>query len=455
MWTGREPSRVATVLLEVLVRMLRLDFAFVRATDSGDGSPAEWIRCADDTHQETPASSILGALKPHLSDDAHATSLHIPNPLGGGTATIAVFRLGFQDSVGVFVAGSQRAEFPTKVERLLLQIATNQAAIALQEVRHVSQQRRTTEELKRRIVERTEELELLVDFFPQFIGVLEIDGSVLYVNRSGLDFLGRTLEELVRSNDVGGTVYHAEDVDLVRSGVERAVAQGFAAELEARMRRHDGVYPWFMIRYEPLRNEQGRILGWYWTGIDIDERKKAEERMREENLALRQEVDKASMFEEIVGVSTPLRSVLAQVSKVAPTDSTVLITGETGTGKELLARAIHKRSRRSSRSFVSVNCAAVPPSLIASELFGHEKGAFTGAGQRRQGRFELADGGTIFLDEVGGLPAETQMTLLRVLQEREFERVGGGIPIRVNVRVIAATNRDLEAAVAEGTFHAD
>src|SRR5262249_39027109 len=144
-----------------------------------------------------------------------------------------------------------------------------------------------------------------------------------------------------------------------------------------------------------------------------------------------------SMFEEIVGVSPPLRAVLSHVSKVAPTDSTVLITGETGAGKELVARAIHKRSKRSSHAFVSVNCAAIPSSLIASELFGHEKGAFTGAAQPRWGRFEVADGGTIFLDEVGEPPAETQVMLLRVLQEREFERVGGSGPIRVNVRIIA------------------
>jgi transcriptional regulator with GAF, ATPase, and Fis domain len=179
------------------------------------------------------------------------------------------------------------------------------------------------------------------------------------------------------------------------------------------------------------------------------------DRLQSENIVLREEIDKTSMFEEIVGTSPPLRTVLSHVSKVAPTDSTVLISGETGTGKELIARAIHKRSPRSARAFVAVNCAAIPASLIASELFGHEKGAFTGALQRRQGRFELADGGTIFLDEVGELPAETQIMLLRVLQEREFERVGGSTPIRVNVRVLAATNRDLKAAVANGTFRAD
>ena len=183
--------------------------------------------------------------------------------------------------------------------------------------------------------------------------------------------------------------------------------------------------------------------------------KQLQEQLFKENIVLRQEIDKTSMFEEIVGSSEALRKVLLQVAKVGPTHSTVLITGETGTGKELIARAIHKRSPRSSCAFVSVNCAGIPSSLMASELFGHEKGAFTGAAQRRQGRFELADGGTIFLDEIGELSIETQVMLLRVLQEHEFERVGGSGPIRTDVRVIAATNRDLEVAIADGTFRAD
>ncbi len=174
-----------------------------------------------------------------------------------------------------------------------------------------------------------------------------------------------------------------------------------------------------------------------------------------ENLALRDEVDRVSMFEEIVGSSRTLKAALSRIAKVAPTDSTVFISGETGTGKELIARAVHKRSRRSGRAFVSVNCAALAPTLISSELFGHEKGAFTGALQRRLGRFEMADGGTIFLDEVGELPLDTQVALLRVLQEREFERVGGAQTVRVDVRVITATNRDLTAAVANGSFRQD
>ena len=196
-------------------------------------------------------------------------------------------------------------------------------------------------------------------------------------------------------------------------------------------------------------------MRWYVGGTDIEDRKQAEQRLQNENVALREEIDRASMFEEIVGTSAALRAVLSRVSKVAPTDSTVLITGETGTGKELIARAVHKRSQRSSRAFVSVNCAAIPRDLIASDLFGHEKGAFTGAVQRRLGRFELAEGGTIFLDEIGELPVETQIALLRVLQEREFERVGGTGSIRTNVRLIAATNRDLQTAIAAGTFRGD
>jgi transcriptional regulator with GAF, ATPase, and Fis domain len=191
------------------------------------------------------------------------------------------------------------------------------------------------------------------------------------------------------------------------------------------------------------------------VAIFIADPKQSEEKLKHENVALREEIDQASMFEEIVGTSAALQRVLSLVSKVAPTDASVLITGETGTGKELVARGIHKQSRRSSLPFVSVNCAAIPRDLIASELFGHEKGSFTGAIQRRLGRFELAHGGTIFLDEVGELPLETQIALLRVLQEHEFERVGGTRSIQTNVRVVAATNRDLRAAIAAGTFRSD
>ena len=194
-----------------------------------------------------------------------------------------------------------------------------------------------------------------------------------------------------------------------------------------------------------------------WVELEkaLDESKILKDQLYGENLVIKEKAHRAPIFEGIVGFSEPLRRVLVQVAKVAPTDSTVLILGETGTGKELVSRAIHKRSHRSQRAFIRVNCAAIPQSLINSELFGHEKGAFTGATQRRLGRFEAAEGGTLFLDEVGELPMETQIVLLRVLQEREFERVGGNQTISVNVRIIAATNRDLTAAVATGTFRRD
>ena len=246
-------------------------------------------------------------------------------------------------------------------------------------------------------------------------------------------------------------------------------ASGEVFQYETRVRRADGKYLWFLHRNVPQWDDQGNIVVWYGSSIEIDDRKRAEEELKKafdeiktlkdqlhkENLALKEEIDQASMFEEIVGASDAIKRVLALLCKVAPTDSTVLITGETGTGKELAARAIHKRSRRARNAFVAVNCAAIPPSLIASELFGHEKGAFTGATQRRLGRFEVADGGTIFLDEVGDLPAETQIALLRVLQERELERVGGTHAVPIDVRVIAATNRDLPAAVEAGSFRGD
>src|SRR3954469_21763360 len=225
--------------------------------------------------------------------------------------------------------------------------------------------------------------------------------------------------------------------------------------MELRVQGADGSYRWFLVRYNPLRDEHGQTMRWYVASTDIEDRKRAEEKLQLENAALREEIDQTSMFEEIVGASSALQTLLSRISKVAPSDSTVLVTGETGTGKELVARAIHRRSRRSSRAFVSVNCAAIPRDLIASELFGHEKGAFTGATQRRLGRFELAEGGTIFLDEVGELPSETQISLLRVLQEREYERVGGSRPMTTNVRVVTATNRDLQSAISSGTFRSD
>jgi PAS domain S-box-containing protein len=316
--------------------------------------------------------------------------------------------------------------------------------------------RDTTERKQAEEKIRQSEMELrqILDFAPQYLAVLGPDRDRLYINKATLDYCGFTLEEWRSSSDPH-KYYHPDDWERLTSETQSKFLSGISHEYEARFLRKDGKYRWFLFRWNPLRDEQGRVTHWYAAATDIEDRKQAELRLQNENVALREEIDKASMFEEIVGISPALRAVLSRVSKVAPTDSTVLITGETGTGKELVARAIHRRSHRSSRAFVSVNCAAIPRDLIASELFGHEKGAFTGATQRRLGRFELAEGGTIFLDEVGELPAETQIALLRVLQEHEFGRVGGTGSIRTNVRVIAATNRDLEAAIAAGVFRSD
>ena len=303
---------------------------------------------------------------------------------------------------------------------------------------------------------RQDEIELrqITDAIPQTIVVQNPSGVPIYANQAILDYTGLTIDDVV-SSDFRARIFHPEDLERLHDEREVALLRGLPFEIEQRALRKDGRYRWFLIQYNPLRDETGKIIRWYATGTDIDDRKRSEERTRNENLVLREEIDRSSMFEEIVGSSEPLRRVLSQVAKVAPTDSTVLILGETGTGKELIARAIHKRSNRSGRAFIRVNCGAIPASLIASELFGHEKGAFTGAMQRRVGRFESADSGTIFLDEVGDLPPETQIALLRVLQEREFERVGGSRTVPVDVRVLAATNTDLSAAVTEGSFRQD
>ncbi|MEI9974719.1 MAG: sigma 54-interacting transcriptional regulator [Ignavibacteriota bacterium] len=294
----------------------------------------------------------------------------------------------------------------------------------------------------------------VVDVIPQMIGVLGTDGRVLYVNQTVLEYTGLKPEEVLAPNS-RTRYFHPEDIARLAEEHRKGLLGNVPFKLEQRMRRKDGQYRWCLVQYNPLLNEQGRVLRWYGTATDIDDRVAAEERTRNENLALREQIDRDFMFEDIVGSSEALSRVLYQVDKVARSDSTVLILGETGTGKELIARAIHKRSHRAARPFIPVNCAAITPSLIASELFGHEKGAFTGATQRRLGRFESANGGTILLDEVGDLPAEVQIALLRVLQERVIERVGSDRPIAVDVRVLAATHRDLNALVAEGEFRQD
>jgi len=303
-------------------------------------------------------------------------------------------------------------------------------------------------------------LQTVIDTIPVLAWSARPDGSIDFFNQQWSDYTGMSCEEAL---DWGWKVAkHPDDLPHIFEVFEAAARTGQPFEVEGRIRRRDGVFRWFLIRGNPLRDSSGAIVRWYGTDVDIEDRKRAEEliraneqRLQDENVVLKEQIDQVFMFDEIVGSSPALKALLSNVVKVAPTDATVIITGETGTGKELVARAIHKNSQRKNHAFVSVNCAAIPSSLIESELFGHEKGAFTGAVQRHRGRFELAQGGTIFLDEVGELLPNTQTALLRVLQEREFERVGGSQLINVDVRVIAATNRDLPAAVSAGIFRSD
>jgi PAS domain S-box-containing protein len=330
-----------------------------------------------------------------------------------------------------------------------LRLFANQAAVAITNAE-------AFEELQRaqtRQEEHARELQQVIDVAPLHMFIWEADGSASYPNRAASEYFGPIPPKAPMV--FLDMVTHPEDVEQLKEGIEGALRQGEAFQTEARMRRHDGQYRWFVYQIVPLRDEQNKIVRWCGTRVDIDVQKRAQESVQRENLVLREEVDKVSMFEEIVGTSAALQAVLGRVTKVAKSDSTVLVYGETGTGKELIARAIHKRSPRAHKAFVSVNCAAIPRDLIASELFGHERGAFTGALQRRLGRFEVAEGGTLFLDEIGEIPAETQVALLRVLQEREFQRVGGNQSIRTDVRVIAATHRNLPAAIEAGTFRSD
>jgi PAS domain S-box-containing protein len=493
-----------------------------------------------------------------------------------------------QEVLGTFGMYYTEPRSPSETDLRLIEGASHIAVIAIEGERSQAALTRAFDE----IAKSEGELRTIVDAIPQLIIAIGTDGNLLYANQAVLEYTGLTKEEMM--SESYREVFHPEDSERLRDERGTAISRGLPFEFERRVRRRDGQYRWFLAQYEPQLDDRGQVIRWYATGTDIDDRKRAEEKLRrsernlleaqrlgkmgswsldvasgtvtatpemirlvgikpgeghdawcdrmhpedrkrlqelgrrcliekidyeadyrmllpygtikymrsighpvlnetgdlveflgttidtteqvqarvalenaltevkllrdqlyKENLALRDEVDRVSMFEEILGTSQVLQAAVSRVVKVAPTDSSVLITGETGTGKELIARAIHKRSVRSQRAFVSVNCAALAPSLISSELFGYEKGAFTGATQRRLGRFELANGGTIFLDEIGELPADTQVALLRVLQEREFERVGGTQSIQVDVRVVAATNRDLGDAMANGTFRAD
>ncbi|HYZ83963.1 MAG TPA: sigma 54-interacting transcriptional regulator [Bryobacteraceae bacterium] len=390
----------------------------------------------------------------------------MPNPIGAGELQITRSPVGFLNEYGVVLVGGSRAHgFPTTRDKLLMNVVSNQAATLLESIALRMRERKLQAQLRetqRKLLLASEtKYRDLVDLSPDAIFVVDSQHRYVSANPAGLELLRCTAQQLA-----GMPVIHTylpEERCVFQSRVEE-IKTVRMLRFERTFVRTDGTTLPVEILGSQMRD------GYFQTVVrDISERKRSEaalakafkeietlkDRLQTENIALREELDKASMFEEILGTSAALQAVLSRVSKVAPTDSSVLITGETGTGKELIARAIHRRSPRSSRAFVCVNCAAIPGDLVASELFGHEKGAFTGAIQRRLGRFELAEGGTIFLDEIGELPAETQIALLRVLQEHEFERVGGSATVRTDVRGIAATNRDLQAAIAGGTFRSD
>ena len=384
-------------------------------------------------------------------------------------------------AIGTLNLGRLRGDTFTEEELYFLGQVASQIAIAVENTsayHEITQARAELEIALGEIKQRTEALRRSEGYLAE-AQKLTHTGSWAWNVRTGVLFWSQEIYRIYdyAPHTMGPTWpqflerVHPEDRPQIEQKAKMETTQKDWVDSQADFRivLPDGTIKRLHTIAHPVMDESGEITEVVGTVMDVTEQwnartalekaleeiQRLKDRLQDENLALREQIDQALMFEEIVGTSPALRAVLSRVSKVAPTDSTVLLTGETGTGKELVARAIHKRSRRSSRAFVSVNCAAIPSSLIASELFGHEKGAFTGATQRRLGRFELAEEGTLFLDEVSELPAETQITLLRVLQEREFERVGGNQPIRANVRVVAATNRDLEASIAAGTFRSD
>ena len=307
----------------------------------------------------------------------------------------------------------------------------------------------------------------MADSAPVLIWTADSEGSVTYLNQRCLDFTGRPMEQL--TGDRWLQIVHDDDRQACFDAYTSAYESRAPFVIEYRIRHANGEYRWLYDTGVPRFGKNNKLLGYIGSCVDMSERKAAEEalqasheevnrlknQLEAENIYLQEEIRLAHNIDEMVGDSKAIKNVLVKIEQVAQTDTSVLVLGETGTGKDLVARAIHSHSDRKDRSFVKVNCAALSPSLIESELFGHEKGAFTGALARKIGRFEVADGATIFLDEIGELPLELQPKLLRVIQEGEFERLGSAKTMKVNVRIIAATNRDLKLEVQKGTFRED
>jgi transcriptional regulator with GAF, ATPase, and Fis domain len=361
-WMAGESSHIVGTLLGTVLRMLSLDFVYARVIEGIEDGVIEKLLTAEPGVLASQPGEIHQWLDQCLGDDVRRWPALVRATRGGREISLVPVRLGVHGQMGVVVAGSHRADFPTQTERLLLSVAANQAAIGLQEARLLSEQKRVSNELDRRVAQRTEELAI-------------------------------ANEELRREN------------------AERRRVEGALRALQQQLESH--------------------------------------------NAYLKEEVDSALSFGGLVGRSDALRRVLQQVEDVASTDATVLVTGESGTGKGLVAREIHGRGLRSQQPFVRVNCGAVPREMFESEFFGHVRGAFTGAVRDRPGRFQIANNGTIFLDEIAELPVDLQSKLLRVLQEGEYERVGDDVTRKVDVRVVAATNQNLAEAVRARRFRED
>ena len=440
---------------------------------------ADGSQALEATRRLRPALVLADVMMPRLDGFGLLRAIRDNSALAGTPVILLSARAGEESRVeGLQADADDYLVKPFSARELLARVATNvkmanlrrdtaereerlrsEAELEREKLRASEERLVETSRLYRELEDREAKIRRLVDANILGITTWNVEGAILASNEAFLRMLQYDHEDVTAGRVRWRDMTPADWRERAERALAEVIQTGTVQPFESEFIRKDGSRVPVLIGATLFQTGGNEGVAFV---LDLSEQKRAEAEIRalrdqlyKENLALRNEVEQTLMFDEIVGSSSPLKVVLSRIAKVAPTDSTVLITGETGTGKELVARAIHRKSARAERAFVSVNCAAIPRDLIPSELFGHERGAFTGATQRRLGRFELADGGTIFLDEVGELLPDTQVALLRVLQERELERVGGGRPIHVDVRVITATNRDLEAGVANGTFRQD